>query len=284
MPTRLADIDEESSSASTNQNSSPEPCFETRQDNPTNIDYNIERLTIGNGGIFEKDVIYASANTSGDASTFWKIDSVNMPKIDGSSKTFCAIPIMKPKCMGSISFQVEQHSLRNKNPHCFTLHHLKKWMKKNPNFAIIVGGPGQRETSSSTIPFQARDCETKLINGKDGVCLDAALANSIGCLRNSEDVILAQRILENISYAYTNLRQCAPPVQQLKMKVRIQHVFEDMKRNLKMEKFKFFENIKSGIYLARILQVGIVAHIVCIDAKRRLIFDCEEKFSLSLCE
>ena len=48
------------------------------------------------------------------------------------------------------------------------------------------------------------------------------------------------------------------------------------------EGFRWICDRVEGVWIARLRQVGLVDHCVCMDSKRGLIYDGEEKFPIRL--
>lgn len=248
-------------------------------------DYTIERVMIGDGSDgLTKGLMYGSSVLFGDRTTFWELDpksiQLSFSKVD--VRFFTAKSIHKRRSLNVTHIKVQSRALRKVDPNKLTLETIVKFMKKNPGFFVKIGGPKKRIVTGSTKMFVTEAFGKNPIVSNDGGCMDAALINAVAALRDNNDWKDAKEKLEKVAYTYSNLKQCSRTLQQLKLKIQMNNISSDLKHSFKENGFKMFNDVEGGVFIARLMQVNVVDHVVCVDANRKLILDSAEEYPLKL--
>ena len=242
---------------------------------PSGIKLHMERFygsAVSHGGhetFWEIDVDTVSLSTRGASRICYKIKAATaMARLKGAPTKELEIPIRK-----SASRQRRQRAL---------LKSVKDFCSKNPGFAVLLGGPGDRQARKDTSGFSDASAGEVFMRAKDGECLAAAITNAVFTLEGRALAEEAQRLLTGRSSHYRSVASCGRAMHKLSRKFDLRKVPKSHMEGFKKNKFEWLGNLDWGVWIVRLVKPRILDHCVVVDGIRKLVIDSAEKHPLVL--
>jgi len=260
--------------------------------------WGIESLLVGddmvskNGKAFERDVLYASANMSGNLDTYHRVDmnSVNLRVRRAAVIIFPTKPLQKgiypSVCILTIAYLENLVVELKYDLGTALVQGIVRFCQKYRGLAIVVGGPGARERNDALVPFHRQHVGVAVTLCTFFDCVEASLINALRCLNGDVAVGKAVRFFKERSQRCANVGQVGSLVHKLKVKCQLRRCdLGDLKLMQGQGRERAFEMVASkteGVWIVRLYQSEVVDHLVVVDVKRKVIIDSEEIYPVKL--
>ena len=150
---------------------------------------------------------------------------------------------------------------------------------ENVNGKGIIGSRGmmQNEFQDSVWCFG-----TNAFVCNDDGCVSVALANAVALLFNKGKAKEVYDYLMGREIRYKTLKQIFNVTHEMPVAMTVRRIVKRERQAFSTDPFKWLCSKKSGVWMVRVTQRGVVDHCVVINAERGLIHDSASPYPLSL--
>lgn len=259
--------------------------------------FNIESVLCGdgsrhNGVSLNNLVFYASGRIDGGRESYHQIDpsslalSTRGATMGGNWRTRPITEAAKKRPMTEVpritipSNKRENRTYKQKKLRQAAL----AWMFVNRGVALSVGGPGSREGIPNVSQYYAREAGVVFEQQQDDNCMSAAIVNALDIVRGRSVAEAVQAFIEEDAPHLLSLKDVPPLLQRAGAKAEAQRIPKSERPVFLSDPFRYISRATSGVYLLHLHQLGVVDHIVVVDANRNLIIDSAEEYPMRCSE
>lgn len=251
--------------------------------NPENRLHSALQLTNRKCGMKEM----SKSNTSSDE-TALTIGSNSEEQIDGRESRCATDDIGSSDCSDSVMEGKRHHGqtgLKADRAGCVMI----KWLRSNPGVIRDIGGPGARKPIASLQKWYELNYGPVIFAAGDGMCAAATLVHAIDSVCGRIIANCYKEKFISIKPEVNNLSGMAELLRQMKAQVPNRfYARVELQRIKKCDRKIFEENPYSFLcdasdcFVVQFDLPGKVDHVVCVDGRRGIIWDNEEKYPLLL--
>lgn len=256
--------------------------------------WSIDRIMVGDGTTSPGGVkallgrFYGSAVSHGAQESFWEIDgsSVCLSTRGASEVRYSIKPVTQmARAKGvprkELKIAIRKSDSRRQRQQALQ-RGVKEFCRKNPGFAVLLGGPGDRTGSRDILKHVTQNRGEVFMRAAEGECLTAALVNAVAVLEGPTVATDVKRQLCESSLQYRSLASCGRVLHTLCRKFDLRKVPKEYMQCFRADPFGWLGSLDWGVWIVRLVKPRVLDHCIVVDGARKLIFDSAEQYPLRL--
>ena len=163
-------------------------------------------------------------------------------------------------------------------------HAALRWLYQHRGVALSVGGPGAQGDIDGVEKYLIKDQGTVFVQEEDGNCLGAAIFNALDIVRGRDVATSMREYFEKANPHFLRLRETVRLLHDLGTGAKMRELPKTDGSTYNENPFRYLATRETDVYLVHLAQHGVVNHAVVVDARRKLIIDSDDKYTLTLTE
>ena len=241
--------------------------------------YEVARIVLASGNQhgWRKHQYYASSVMSGNARTFWAIDFYTLEATDFGDFPETGSPITSDVEQGDCDAKPRFEIRFDEKRQARYMIELDRWFLCNSDKPKILRGPGRRGASKQSSLFHT-DLPVACFS-QNGQCMRAAVANALFLLEGHAPA------REMLSKGRLRVRSLAHAGSWVEKNMR-SFSLRNVKIPANTPELYWLSEQEEGVFIisleGRDCHNESISHVVALDAKKRVIMDCAERYALKI--
>lgn len=260
--------------------------------------FNIESVVCGDGqrnksGLSLRNLrIYASDRLDGGIESYYEVDSdflmftARGGRRGGNWHTRAVSDRAKEKEQTPVPrVNIPSSKRKNHTRVRYKLHHAAlRWLYENRDFALSVGGPGERSSIKGVEGLLVRDKGTIFEKQNDCNCITAAITNAVDIVSGRKHAEALREYFFEANPHHIKIREATLLLREMTTVAEMRLLPKQDRAIFNKDRFAFLDSRKSSVYVVHVFEPKVSSHTVVIEANRNIIIDSAEQFPMRLSE
>lgn len=159
-----------------------------------------------------------------------------------------------------------------------------EWCLQNPGHGVSISVPGSRNVGNTNQSLQCMELGRIVFTQAHGSCLVISIANALSDVGRNN---IAAKFVTYMSFKFfrpplQTIKSAIHHLEKLNYKCELRKLRRKDQEEFSKDPLKYISNAVEGKFIVSIRQVGIVNHVIYVNADKGIIVDGFEEYPLKL--